>query len=243
MNNSFYIMCNGKSASSFDFNELKGKNWIGMNLAYRYWSKVNIYPTHYICLDESVLRSNLEDIKRLVIDKRCQHFLFPNVMKNLWYDSKDYKNIQFFEAYKNTPENPFRYLVDWCTGSAAILWAYCYLDRANESVDLHLIGADCNYIEFLPECKETITGSLIITKTPEKNPNYFFDDYQRCGDIYNIPNTTNIHLKSWNDIRNIFILYSVLTKTDIKVMNYSDSGKLDHLFACTKEKWEVIDKD
>ena len=230
----FYIFCNGKSAKDFPFESLKGKEWVGMNLAYRYWKKVNIYPTHYICLDEAVLRSNLEDIKRLVIDKKCNHFLFPDVMKNLWSDSKDYKNIQYFEGYKNMNKNPFRYLVDYCTGSAALLWAYCYLDNRIKDITLHLIGADCNYVEFLPECKETVTGSLIITKTPEVNPNYFFDDYQIEGDVYNIPNATLIHMKSWLDVRNIFILYSVLTKTDIKVKNYSDSGKLEHLFISTR---------
>ena len=72
------------------------------------------------------------------------------------------------------------------------------------------------------------------------NPNYFFDDYQRKGDIYNIPNTDRVHLKSWEDIRNIFIMYTILTKTDIKLMNYSNSGKLDHLFERVGEEEDFI---
>ncbi len=236
----FYVCCNGKSLKDFDFNILKGKKWIGMNLAYRYWVKVDIFPTHYICLDEVVLRSNLEDIKKLVINKKCETFLFPEVIKKLWSDIDKYENIQYFEIFKKLNNNPFRYLVDWCTGSSGVLWAFCLMNLNLNEVKIHLLGADCNYVEFIPECKKTVSGNLIITETPKVNPNYFFDDYQRKGDIYNIPNTDRVHKKSWEDIRNIFIMYTILTKTDIKLMNYSNSGKLDHLFERVGEEGDFV---
>lgn len=39
------------------------------------------------------------------------------------------------------------------------------------------------YGEFLPETRQLNDGTLMITKTPIHNPNYFIDDYQREGDI------------------------------------------------------------
>ena len=34
-----------------------------------------------------------------------------------------------------------------------------------------------------------------MEKTPDKNPNYWFDDYQQKGDEYNIPDGIKFHLQ------------------------------------------------
>ena len=41
-------------------------------------------------------------------------------------------------------------------------------------------------------------GGLVMEKTPEKNPNYWFDDYQQKGDEYNIPDGLSFHMPTWN---------------------------------------------
>ena len=60
-----------------------------------------------------------------------------------------------------------------------------------------LIGVDCNYVEFVKGSKKDGAG-LIIEKTPDINPNYWFDDYQQAGDKYNVPRGTDFHLPTWN---------------------------------------------
>jgi hypothetical protein len=37
-----------------------------------------------------------------------------------------------------------------------------------------------------------------MEKTPDKNPNYWFDDYQQAGDEYNVPRGADFHLPTWN---------------------------------------------
>ena len=78
--------------------------------------------------------------------------------------------------------NPFRYLVDYCTGTCASLYAYVLGFQK-----LHLLGMDCQYVEFLPECIKLKDGTLKINETPKDNPNYYFNEYQQKGDIYNPP--------------------------------------------------------
>ena len=42
---------------------------------------------------------------------------------------------------------------------------------------------------------------LTITKTPEKNENYWFDDYQQEGDIYTIPGGNTNHMNAWKIVK------------------------------------------
>ena len=59
------------------------------------------------------------------------------------------------------------------------------------------IRVDCNYVEFVDGCVKDGPG-LKMEKTPDKNPNYWFDDYQQKGDEYNIPDGIKFHLPTWN---------------------------------------------
>ena len=44
-----------------------------------------------------------------------------------------------------------------------------------------------------------------MPRTPDHNPNYFFDDYQRAGDQFNVPNPDahggDLHLASFRALR------------------------------------------
>jgi hypothetical protein len=60
-----------------------------------------------------------------------------------------------------------------------------------------LLGVDCNYVEFVDGSKKDGPG-LIMDKTPDTNPNYWFDDYQQKGDQYNIPDGIKFHMPTWN---------------------------------------------
>jgi len=61
-----------------------------------------------------------------------------------------------------------------------------------------LLGVDCNYVEFVDGCKIDGPGGLVMEKTPDKNPNYWFDDYQQKGDEYNVPAGMSFHMPTWN---------------------------------------------
>lgn len=220
-----FVVGNGKSLTDFDFNFLKDKEWIGTTLGYRHWKELGFYPTHYVNMDLVVIEDKLEDIKDLIINKRCETFFLRAKIIDLWEDVKNYPNVVYLEQFMLAPENPFRYLVSFCSGSAATLYAYCL-----QALNIHLLGMDCNYIEMIPECVKLEDGTLRIKETPKDNPNYYFSTYQREGDIYNVPNTDKVHKTSWVDYRNIHILYNILREKSVKLYNYSNSGKLDHLF-------------
>ena len=220
-----YVVGNGKSLKDFDFNFLKDREWIGTTLGYRHWNEIGFYPTHYVNMDLVVIENNLEDIKDLIKNKRCETFFLRAGIIELWEEIKEYPNVVYLEQFIMSPENPFRYLVDFCSGSAAALYAYCL-----QADSIHLLGMDCNYVEFIPESEKLEDGTLKITETPNENPNYYFPTYQRKGDVYNVPNGDRIHKTSWVDYRNIHILYNILRKKTVLLYNYSNSGKLDHLF-------------
>ena len=63
-----------------------------------------------------------------------------------------------------------------------------------------LLGVDCNYVEFVDGCKKDGPGGLVMEKTPNKNPNYWFDDYQQKGDEYNVPAGLSFHMPTWNKL-------------------------------------------
>jgi len=220
-----YVLGNGASLKDFDFNLLKDKEWIGCCLAYRYWKETNIYPTHYVNVDNVVLKNNLEDIKNLIINKKCKTFLLSASIIKEWKDILNYKNVYYIEQFKSQMGNPFRNLIDYCSGSSATTYAYLL-----DAELIHLLGMDCKYVEFIPECIRLNDGTLKIIKQPLNNPNYFFNGYQEVGDIYNVPNTDRIHKQSWEDVRNLIILFNILRQKDIMVYNYNDNETLDHLF-------------
>ena len=68
---------------------------------------------------------------------------------------------------------------------------------------INLLGMDCNYIEFIPECEKQPNGTLKIIKQPINDPNYYYPAYVRVGDLYNVFNTDRIHKKCWKDLNNL----------------------------------------
>jgi hypothetical protein len=217
--NQVCILGNGKSLENFDFTKLKGDT-IGLCLAYRYWEKVNWYPTHYVCIDSVVIKSNLEDIKKLIVEEKCKTFLLSAHILEDWPECKEFKNVHYCEYLKQNTTTLFRYMPMWCSGSAAYIYA---LLLAYD--DISLFGMDCNYVEFLPITKQLEDGTLLIEETPDENPNYFFNDYQRKGDKYNVPNAERCHKLSWLDSSFITHAYVQLRGQEkqppTRVMNYN----------------------
>ena len=177
------VIGNGRTLKDFDFTKIQDET-IGMCLAYRHWEKIDWYPDYYVCVDHVVLHSNYKDIKKMIEDDKCKggYLLSKSILSDCPELSENQK-VLFLEDFQKQRGNPFRYLVDWCSGSVAVLFAVILGFN-----DIHIMGIDCNYKEFLPQTEELEDGTLKITETPNTNPNYFIDDYQREGDIYNKPN-------------------------------------------------------
>tara|TARA_R110001632_G_scaffold180363_1_gene300443 strand:+ start:387 stop:1160 length:774 start_codon:yes stop_codon:yes gene_type:complete len=222
-----YVVGNGKSLQDFDFEFLKDKIWIGCCLAYRDWERTGIYPTHYVNIDSQVLKSNIEDIKKLILEKKCKSYIVSQSIIKFWKEIVDIKEVHFIEQFYHQPYNPFRNLIDYCSGTIATTYAFLMRPKV-----INLLGMDCNYIEFIPECVKQPDGSLKIVKEVLDNPNYYFKDYQRIGDVYNPPNKERVHKQSWFDYRNLVLTFNIIGRMNTMVYNYnlSDNKELDDFF-------------
>ena len=211
------VIGNGRTLKDFDFTKIKDET-IGMCLAYRHWEKIDWYPDYYVCIDKVVLHSNHKDIKKMIDDDKCKggYLLSKSILRDCPELAENQKVI-FLEDFQKQRGNPFRYLVDWCSGSVAVLFSVILGFN-----DIHIMGIDCNYKEFLPETEELEDGTLKITKTPESNPNYFIDDYQREGDLYNKPNCEKVHIPSWEHIVFIVTGYTRLNNVYMNVTCWTD---------------------
>jgi hypothetical protein len=211
MSSRMMVLGNGPSLRGVDLKRA-GSSSIGMNAAYRAWDKIGWTPSHYICLDHQLIISHADYILESVQLNRFEGLFLaaavldvhPEIAENdrvifvdqyveYWYNQygKKYglerRHERFFESSNSSLLT---------TGSYAIRWA-----AAMGYDDIGLIGIDCKYVE-LPEWKklgDTKIG-LEMATTPKSNPNYFFDDYQQKGDLFNVPNPEehgfNLHLEA-----------------------------------------------
>jgi len=220
-----YVVGNGKSLERLNFEFLRDKEWIGCCLGFRHWEELGFYPKYYVNVDPVVLKHHLSSIKDMIIKGTSKLFLLDASIIQHWPEIQTYKSVVFLQQFKQQPNNPFRNLIDWCSGTVATTLAYVLgFDTIN------ILGMDCKYVEFIPECTKLKDGSLKIYSPIMKNPNYYFKGYQRKGDIYQPPNTDRVHKQSWTDVRNIFLLFNLITQREVMIFNYNYLETLDHLF-------------
>ncbi|MEH6587179.1 MAG: FkbM family methyltransferase [Halioglobus sp.] len=212
----FFIVGNGPSLRDFDFTHLERFDWLGMNAAYRYWQKTDLYPTYYACFDTVVQESHQKEICELVNNSQSNGILKFFLRKSILAFSPEleYDSTVFFledlqeqvELFKNDKIT---------TGSySALIGAYLGYR------EIYLLGIDLDYVEKLPEAKAD-GRALEINETPKENPNYFFDDYQIAGDRYNPPNRhPNMHLRSWR------MISEILRRLPVDVVNLNRKSAL-----------------
>ena len=211
-----FVIGNGRSIKGIDFKKLDGETF-GLTMAYRYWRKIGWYPDYYINVDHVVLNHHHKDIEAFIEQDKCKGYLLSKSILQVCPNLKDNTKVLFLEDLQKQRGNPFKYLISWCSGSVAFLFSVILGFN-----DIHTIGMDCNYVEFLPECERHQDGSLIIKETPKENPNYFIDDYQQKGDRYNVPNAKTVHLPSWEDIVFILTAYINLNQLMMNVYAYTN---------------------
>ena len=216
--NTIYLLGNGPSLREFEFTACNGSPTLGMNIAFRQWQRTNWYPDYYICMDTVVTESQKEGIFELVQNKAQNGIRLFMLRKNILKfhpQLKDDPSVLFFEDYMQSPY--FDEAKPLTTGShAALFGAMLGYKR------ICLLGIDCNYVQQIPEAKKVKGHVLEMTRTPDKNPNYFFDDYQQKGDSFNIPDShPNLHYRSWVMVK------ERMEKFGVDVINCNPKSKLD----------------
>lgn len=186
----FVILGNGPSLKGFDFENLRGYDTIGMNAAYRYWDRINWYPTYYICLDTVVVKSHHDEIARLVKDSDklgIKKFFVRKDLFELQPQLESHPKVVTYADMKRN--NPLAFdCVHVTTGSFAARFAIY-----EGYTKMIMLGIDEKYVNFIQESKRKENITLEITDTPQNNPNYFFDDYQQKGDLYQIANHSKVY--------------------------------------------------
>lgn len=237
------IIGNGPSAKQLSFEKVNNMDTLGMNAAYRYWKKINWYPTYYACLDDKVILSHAEEIYNLIIFSPIKLFFLHDNIKDIYNNLENNNKIIFLsDVFNNTNvvnNNLSEYDIfrsTYLTTGAFSIRFMILLGYKN----IYTTGIDCNYVNI-------IDGSILIDKIkmtikykPDNNPNYFFNDYQLPGDIYNIPNPcnyNNIHQDAINGIydyvndKNINVnIYKLSNINENIKFKYYDIVKFNDLF-------------
>lgn len=186
------ILCNGPSLRGVDLATLPPVATFGMNVAYRHWNRIGWFPTHYSCLDEVVGIHHASAVGAMIAragtGAPSRFFLRRNLIDHLGVGD-DPRVINFddlAELHGVLSRQPVT------TGSHTLIWAIALGFRR-----LFILGADSNYVEVVPGAEFVEDTVLHIVREAE-NPNYYFEDYQRPGDRYNLPNIGGeTHLRSW----------------------------------------------
>ena len=214
-NKTVVVMGNGPSLKDVDFDYLTQYDTYGLNSAYRAYKRMNWYPNYFGCFDYIVTNSHLESFRDLILNSPIEKFFFLQQIEDVAKQQKIW--LLPFGSSQRLPQDEadFYYFTDGgSSGANACQTAICMGYKK-----IVLVGVDCNYVEYLPEAEQEGV-KLKISKTPEKNPNYWFDDYQQEGDEYNIPRGTDFHAPTWG------ILSERAKAHGIDIVNCSSSTTL-----------------
>ena len=230
---SLIVLGNGPSLKGFDFRRLDGFDVIGMNVAYRYWERIGWFPRYYACLDTVVGISHKENIARLIRESHINGIRYFVLLRNLVdsiSDAVDHPRVLVFEDMQERFSllSGRKFIT---TGSHAALIGATFGYRK-----IYLLGVDCNYVEQVPGSKQVGKYVLEITDQSKENPNYFFEDYQKKGDRYHIPNSSrpDLHMISWARAG------ERLEEIGVRVINANPVSKLDVFPFCDFKEIERI---
>ncbi len=214
-----FVVGNAPSLSTFDFDHLKSRKWVGMNAAYRHWENSGIYPTHYACLDEVLGLSHASSICKLVDESEIHGIEKFLLRQNLILSEPLLHNHEKVYAYENVfSELPDRVRNLVTTGSHAALWL-----ASLGYMEIVLLGIDANYTETVETAKLTHGKKLEVFKSG-LNPNYYFDGYQKPGDKFLPPNPIpGVHTGAWKRV----VQHLSYASPHIKLLNGSPLSHVD----------------
>ena len=221
------IMGNGPSLKHFNFELMRSFDCIGMNIAYRHFRKIGIYPRFHTCFDFVVTDNHAVDFKAHIED--------PDVTTERFFLLRQVSSSPKLTVIRLLPEAPEfstdinRFQNSGNTGTNSCQVALCLGYRR-----IILIGVDCNYVQFVDGAK-VVGGTVIeMQKTPGNNPNYFIPDYQQKGDRFNIPNAHIYHKPAWEK------LAQYATRNGIDVVNCGPESALECFRRSTLEEEGIV---
>ena len=161
-----------------------------MNHAYRYWNRINWYPTYYVSVDHEMNTYFSKDIYKLVKFRKengIKKFLLSRVILEFQPKLKKAKHasaIYFIEDLEKKSGTGFPNSTYLKTAGSISTRFAIFLNYQK----IYILGIDANYQPFNIKWAKSITNSdqrLIKTVNPE--PTYFFVGYRSKGDFLHIP--------------------------------------------------------
>ncbi len=221
---SIVIMCNGPSLRGVDLSLLNEVDTFGLNQAYKYYYKHNWWPTYHGCYDY-LTNSRYKS-------KFCKLTLEDNPIKRFFYitnlsNSDRFTHVRLNESqigWNDSEESFKRFYAFGNSGTNACSTAICMGYN-----NLILLGADCNQVDEY-DGVEIKNGKILFTKTPDHNPNYWFDYYFEKGDIINLPQRETFHSNWWPR------LAQKAKENNVRIVNCSDISTLECFEKSTLEK-------
>lgn len=213
------VMGNGPSLKKISFDLLKNYDTFGLNAAYRIYDKINFYPTYFGCFDYRLNESHKDNFSNLVLSDNSINrvFFIGNENGQKLYDNNVKNNYKFTKInLKNDKFLSKSFLEFNDLGSSGANAAQSGILMGYKKIIL--VGCDCNYVEHLPNSVRANKG-ITLTKTPEHNPNYWFEGYQQAGDVYNIPQTDTFQMNSWKYL-------SQICPPDVEIINCSEGSRI-----------------
>lgn len=207
-----FVLGNGPSMRGFDFKRFKDVHTVGCNAAYRYWDKIDWYPDYYCCMDFKLIQTHHNQIKDLLISGKVKKIFVRDTFFNFHPEMKGNKDIDTLEYLRSRSRYIGSHFPHITTGTFAIRYVM-HLGYKN----IYLLGIDCRYINNIPEATGIGGAGLKIIKPVKHNPNYFFDDYQKVGDLYHIANPgCDLHGDAIKLLRKDLEKKNI---TDVKIIN------------------------
>jgi hypothetical protein len=190
-NQTMLIIGNGPSSkelADFGFHNIPDHiDTFGMGLAYKYYSKIDWWPTYYICADKKVVKNRGDYLRSLILDDnvRVRKFFFPLPLV-------DHPRLELI-PHNSTGDFAFRKAVEYGYEQIFIIGIdldYQPLKEATRisRAEFDALGLDMDFD----------TNVIYMVREPIKDhPNYFFPEYQEVGDIYSEPRGNSWHLLNW----------------------------------------------
>lgn len=210
------VICNGPSTKNLNWDWLnKNKDKLDtfcVNSSYRKFNEFNFNPTYFGCFDYVVGKHHEKEFQKLVEDdtNNIKNFYFLNnlELKDRYNRLKIVTIKEQKKTYISKDINKFN---NWLNSGVNCLQIGCMLGYK----EIFIIGVD-GYKLKVVNGANAYENKLIINKTPDKNPNYFCDDYQKKGDIYNHIGQDIYQKPGWE------LAGEITKKNNIKVVNLSN---------------------
>jgi hypothetical protein len=189
------IIGNGKSATPLvedNFKSIpKNVDTYGTSVAFRYYEKINWWPTYYGLFDSKVVNHHKEKFQEFLLDENNPvktWFLCDNLCKGYFKDPhKKLKIVQHNSTGPGVTKEALRKKYDeiWLIGiDNRYIWNRNFVKKIGKGSD--------NRVEFIIDL--------------EDNPNYAFPNYQIKGDVFSFDFSAkdgeikDTHSKDWNRI-------------------------------------------